>query len=329
MRLLTEPEIRRLVSLDRDVVETVRGALTALSVGGIEMPPVLSLHLPHCRGEVDVKTAFVPGLPRLAIKISAGFFNNPALGLPSLTGLMAVLDARTGLPTALLLDNGYLTDVRTAAAGAVAADVLARGDARIAAVLGTGMQAWMQIAALQLIRPLEEVRVWGRRPNATAALVDRIKHELCIAAVTVEDPRRAVQGANIIVTATPSDTPLLRWEWLTPGQHITAMGSDAPYKNELEPAIVARADRYVPDRLSQCAALGELRVAIAAGLVLPDRDFPELGQVARGAAPGRADRAEITVCDLTGLGVQDTAIANLAVLRAEQAGSGTLIDTAG
>jgi ornithine cyclodeaminase len=130
-----------------------------------------------------------------------------------------------------------------------------------------------------------------------------------------------VEQSDIVVTTTPSTKPLIEADWLRPGQHVTAMGSDAEHKNELAPAVLVRADLYVADRASQCAVLGELHHAIAAGLVAADAKVPELGQVIAGQHPGRRDERAITVCDLTGTGVQDTAIATLARRRAEQAGT--------
>src|SRR5690606_5531410 len=136
------------------------------------------------------------------------------------------------------------------------------------------------------------------------------------------EARTAIDGADIIVTTTPAERPILMADWLQPGQHVTAMGSDAEHKNELDPAALAGCD-YVADRLSQTRKLGELHHAIAAGLVGADRDFPELGQVIAGQVPGRSSRDAITIADLTGTGVQDTAIATLARQRAAAAGAGT------
>ena len=325
IRILTEREVRGRVTLDNEVVDAIRGAFVALSVGGVEMPPILSLRVLRYSGEVDVKTAFVPEIPHIAVKISPGYFENPRIGLPSLNGLIVMRDATSGIVSAILLDNGYLTTVRTAAAGAVAADLLARRSARTAAVLGTGVQAWQQVQALRIVRPIEEVRVWGRRVDAARSMAERLCCENGVAARAFDDPRQAVRDADVIVTATPSEVPVLKWTWLAPG-HITAMGSDAPYKNELDPAILANADRYVPDRLSQCLRLGELRAAAAVALVPADRKFPELGDVLRGAAPGRVSDGDITVCDLTGTGVQDTVIADLALRRAQAAMVGALLD---
>lgn len=327
VRVLTERDLRALVTLDNDVVETIAAAFRRLAQGGVEMPPILSLRVPEHHGEVDVKTAYVPGIAHVAVKISPGFFDNPKLGLPSLNGLMVGLDARTGLLAALLLDNGYLTDVRTAAAGAVAAQALARPDSRIAAVLGTGMQARLQIRALALVRPLQAVRVWGRRIDAARKLAATLSGDLGFAVEAVASAQDAVRGADIVVTATPAEQPILQAAWLEPGQHITAMGCDAPYKNEIEPAIVAAAAPYVPDRLAQCVRAGELRSAIAAGVVAADQKFAELGEVLNGFAEGRQSPESITLADLTGTGVQDTAIAALTILRAEAAGVGTIIET--
>jgi ornithine cyclodeaminase len=145
MIILTEAELRAVVKLDRDVVACIENAFHALATKAVAMPPILRLDIPEHRGEVDVKTAYVPGLDGFAIKISPGFFDNPKIGLPSTNGMMVLLSAKTGLVQALLLDNGYLTDVRTAAAGAVAAKHLSRPDASVAAIFGAGMQARLQL----------------------------------------------------------------------------------------------------------------------------------------------------------------------------------------
>ena len=240
---------------------------------------------------------------------------------------MVLLSARTGLVQALLLDNGYLTDVRTAAAGAVAADCLARPDARIATIFGAGMQARMQLEALTLVRPIREARIWARDFNKAASLADFLTKELGIAVLPIAEARSAVEGSDIIVTTTPSTEPLLMADWIVPGQHVTAMGSDAEHKNEVDPALVGRADLYVADRLSQTAVLGELHHAIAAGLVAQSQLLTEIGDVISGKAGGRASPKCITYADLTGTGIQDTAIATLAFSRASAARAGTAFDS--
>jgi ornithine cyclodeaminase len=320
--ILAEQELRRQVRLDEVAVRCVEQAFAALATGKVVLPPILRLDIVEHHGEVDVKTAYVPGLDSFAIKISPGFFDNPKLGLPSLNGLMVLLSARTGLVEALLLDNGYLTEVRTAAAGAVAAQHLARRDARRAAILGSGAQARLQLEALTLVRPIESAALWARRREQSEDTARSLSDRLGIPVRAAASAAEAVVDADVIVTTTPATAPVLKAEWLRPGQHVTAMGSDAEHKNELEPAVLTRADLYVCDRVAQCARLGELHHAVAAGIVEADAPWPELGQIIAGARPGRRADDEITVCDLTGTGVQDTAIAVLAHACCKAAGAG-------
>ena len=319
--ILTEADLRAFVPLDLNAIACVEDAFRALATRAVAMPPILRLDIPEHRGEVDVKTAHIPGFDHFAIKISPGFFGNPALGLPSTNGMMVVLSARTGLVQALLLDNGYLTDVRTAAAGAVAARHLARPEAAVAAILGAGMQARMQLQALSLVRPIRAVRVWARDPSRAATFAAEAGAALGLPVRAAGTVAEATRGADLVVTTTPAERPILTASDLSPGAHVTAMGSDAEHKNEIAPALLARA-HYVADRLAQTRRLGELHHAIAAGAVAADAAFPELGQIVAGEAPGRTDAAQITLADLTGTGIQDTAIAALALIRAARAGAG-------
>lgn len=323
IRILTEADLRSLVPLDADAIACVEAGFAALATDAVAMPPILRLDIQAHRGEVDVKTAYVPGFASFAIKISPGFFDNPKLGLSSLNGLMVVLSAKTGLVEALLLDNGYLTDVRTAAAGAVAAKYLARETSSIATIFGAGVQARLQLKALTLVRPIREARIWARDAAKAEDAARELSAELGIAVSAVRDGATAADGADIVVTTTPSETPVLLRSFVSPGAHVTAMGSDAEHKNEVDPALVATADLYVADRLSQTRLLGELRHAIRAGLVPADAPFPELGGVVAKIHRGRPSPEAITFADLTGTGVQDTAIAALALSRAIAAGAGT------
>lgn len=316
--ILTERDLRALVPLDLVAINCVEDAFRALATKPVAMPPILRLDIPENRGEVDVKTAYVPGLDHFAIKISPGFFGNPEIGLPSTNGMMVVLSARTGLVQALLLDNGYLTDVRTAAAGAVAARHLGRKDSTTAAIIGAGLQAELQAVALTMVHPVRTFRIWARNGEKAAALCARLASRgfRATAHGSVED---ATAGADIVVTTTPATSPVLRDA--SRGQHITAMGSDAEHKNEVAPTLLAKVT-YVADRLSQTRILGELRHAIAAG-TLPDTFVgTELGQVIAGLADGRTGPDQITLADLTGTGIQDTAIAALAMNRSRAAGVG-------
>jgi len=307
IRIVTEAELREVVALDVALVEVIERAFVALASGRVVMPPILSMELAEANGEVDVKTAHIPGFDGFAIKVSPGFFDNPKIGLPSLNGLMILFSAKTGLVEAVFLDNGHLTDLRTAAAGAVAARHLAPQRVETAGVIGTGVQARLQIEAAHLVRPFGQVLVHGRDADRARACADEIAARLGIRAEVAPDREALVRASQLVVTTTPARAPLIEADWLHPGLHITAMGSDQPGKTEIAPEALARADLYVCDRVSQCATSGELEAARAAGL-MPD-DPPELGRIIAGDHPGRTSPDQVTICDLTGTGAQDTAIA--------------------
>jgi len=189
MRILTEADLREIISLDLETIACVENAFRALAGGEVRMPPILRLDIPAHRGEVDVKTAYIPNLDSFAIKISPGFFNNPSIGLPSTNGLMIQFSAKTGLIEALLLDNGYLTDVRTAAAGAVAAKYLARDDAHIATIFGAGMQAKLQLQALALVRPITRARIWAREYDKAEHAARQLRDMLGIPVQAIREAR--------------------------------------------------------------------------------------------------------------------------------------------
>ncbi|WP_291727558.1 ectoine utilization protein EutC [Leisingera sp. F5] len=323
IKILTETDLRNLVPLDSDAVDCVEQGFTTLAGGRVVMPPIMTLPVSDHNGEVCVKTAYVPGISSFAMKMSPGFFDNPKLGLPSTTGLMVVFSSRTGILEALLLDNGYLTDVRTAAAGAVAARHLAREDAAHVCIIGAGVQAKMQLKAMTLVRGIKSAVIWARDTAKAEAAAASLREELGLETSVSTDIREAVLSADIVVTTTPAAEPLIKAEWLQPGQLVIAMGSDQEHKCELEPAYLTKADLYVPDSQAQCAVKGELRSAIEAGLIPESCIFTELGDITAGKAAGRHSDSDLIIADLTGTGVQDTVIATLAGSRADAAGAGT------
>lgn len=322
--ILTEAELRACVTLDRGAVDIVEQAFAALGRGGVVMPPILSMAIAEKHGEVDVKTAYVPGLPAFAIKVSPGFFDNPKKGLPSLNGLMMLLDSETGIVRAVLLDNGYLTDVRTAAAGGVAARHLAPHGVETVGIIGAGVQAELQARALRLERDYRRLLVWARDAGKVAAHAAKMREALGIEVEIAASREALVRASQVVVTTTPSTEPLIEAAWLHPGLHITAMGSDAPNKNELAPEVLT-AGRFVCDRTSQSATVGELRTAIAAGILPADHVPDELSAICAGLKPGRQSEDEVTICDLTGTGVQDTAIATHALRVALARGFGQIV----
>jgi ornithine cyclodeaminase len=190
------------------------------------------------------------------------------------------------------------------------------------ALIGAGEQAALQLQALRLVRPIDEVRVWARDMRKAKAFSDGLARDSGLAVTPCSSIDAVLEGVDIAITCTPSREPLIEPRHLHPGLHITAMGSDAEHKNEISPQALAAIDCYVADRLSQTRVLGELHHALAAGTVRDDLTLMELGQVLAGQQPGRSDTTQVTLCDLTGTGAQDTAIANLAFERARAAGKG-------
>jgi len=325
VHVLTEHELRDAVGFGDDELAAVEAVYPLISTGRAAMPPIMRLDVPEHNGEIDVKSAYLPEHDGIAVKVSAGFFDNPARGLPSLGGLIVVLDAETGAPRAALFDNGYLTDLRTALAGAVAASHLARADAASVAVLGAGVQARLQAEAVTLVRPVERVMVWARRRRRAADLASELRDALGVRAEACDSPAMAAAAADILITTTPATSPLVDVDMLRPGLHVTAVGSDAEHKQELHAGVVDAADRVVCDHVGQSCRLGELRVAVAAGFDA-GRAVP-LGAVIDGTAEGRTSGDQVTICDLTGTGAQDTAIATLAVRRCVAAGTGVRVAT--
>jgi len=324
IKILTEAELRAQISLNQAAIDCVESAFHALATKSVVMPPIMRLDIVENNGEIDVKTAYIPGLDSLAIKISPGFFDNPKLGLPSVNGLMVLFSTKTGLVESLLLDNGFLTDIRTAAAGAVAAKYLSRANAKHAAIIGAGVQGCLQLEALTLVRDIESATIWARDFDKAEKAAEQMKSKLGFEVIPCQTIAETVEDADIIVTTTPSTKPLLNKENIKPGQHITAMGSDSEHKNEIDPAILAdERVNYFCDRLSQTRVLGELQMAIEQGLIEASAEFPELGQVIAGQQPARQNETEITLCDLTGTGIQDTAIATLAYQLCLQNKAGT------
>ncbi|MBB3189516.1 cyclodeaminase [Halomonas cerina] len=311
MQLYHHDAIEHAVRLDHDALAAVEAGFAALGRGEVVQPPILSMAIEEANGEVDVKTAHIRGAERFAIKVSPGFFDNPRLGLPSLNGLMLVFSARTGLVEAVLFDEGYLTMVRTALAGAIAAKHLARENSRRVTVLGAGEQARRQVAALRLVRDIDCVDVWARRREGAEAYAEAMR-ATGLEVVVHDDIPAACARADIIVTTTPSRTPLLQARDLPEGVHVTAMGSDSPDKRELDASVLTRADAFVCDTRAQSETNGELKVF--AGTEVPFK-VHELGRMIAEGQRLRLTEATITVCDLTGTGVQDTAIAGFALSR--------------
>ena len=324
IKILTETELRNTIPLDIKVIDCIESAFSELASGKVIMPPILSMPIKEYNGEIDVKTAYLPGINSFALKASPGFFDNPKIGLPSTSGLMILFSCKTGVLEALLLDNGYLTDIRTAAAGAVAARHLSRIDSSNVCIIGAGTQAKLQLTALNLVRPIQYANIWARNFEKASLVAEELSIKLGFQVQASNNISEAVKNADIVVTTTPSTEPILKSDWLHPGLHITAMGADQHTKNELDPQCLKLADLYVADSISQTIKQGELRAALDAKIISSEENFPELGKIINNTEKGRSSPKDITIVDLTGTGAQDTAIATYALKKAVEQGAGEI-----
>jgi ornithine cyclodeaminase len=289
-----------------DLLPLIEAGFVAYSRGLSVVPPVGELVFEDPPGDVHIKYGYIKGGDIYVVKIASGFADNPKRGLPSGDGLMLVFDQRTGVLQAALLDEGYLTNLRTAVAGAVVARYLAPRDVSAVGILGAGVQGRMQLDWLRRVRRFDEAVVWGVDEDELALF----RRDMEGPGLTIRTTLRAEEvaaAANLIVTCTPATRPLLRAEWIRPGTHISAIGSDTAAKQELDAAILARADLVVVDSLSQSELRGEVFRAVSAGAIGRER-LVELGRVIEDPGLRRASADEITVADLTGVAVQDIQI---------------------
>jgi len=296
MRIIEEAAIRAVVSLD-DAQQAVHDAFCALAMGEVLAPDEMAMKFDH-GGELHVKGAYLGG-PTIAFKAATGGF--PGGGN---SGFTAVIDARTGAPTAILSDGGWLTEIRTAAASAVSAQALARPNARRLAILGGGFQAAFQVAALRNIFEFDSVTIWSRTQE-TAEHFAAVNHAEVAGTVG-----HAVQDADIVVCCTPSRQPLVHATMLKPGTHLIAMGADMAGKRELAADVLDEAALITVDSHDITERVGELQH----GPHHVERAVT-LGDVLIGRSPGRGAVEDLTVTDLCGLGVQDAAMAQLVMSR--------------
>ncbi|MBS3825507.1 cyclodeaminase [Candidatus Bipolaricaulota bacterium] len=316
VKILSEDEIRQSVTLDEQSIEVVEEGFSRLEDSEVHLPPIMMIEVPEHRGEVDVKSAHIQGYDSFAVKIASGFFENAEKGLPTGSGMMVLISAETGFPQAVLLDNAYLTNLRTGAAGAVVASYLAPEEIHQAGVIGSGVQARFQIRALREVRDFDKLAVYSRNPDNVEKYAREMEEELECEIIKAKTPEQVVVSSDFVVTTTPAKEPYLRGEWIHPGLHITAMGSDTENKQELFPDVFSNSDYTVCDRKSQCFRLGELHYAREAGILTEEDEITELGEITSGRKPGRTEQEQTTVCDLTGVGIQDTAIASFAYQQA-------------
>ena len=311
----TRTEIEKVIR-PAEVIVAMERAFVAYSRGEAVVPPVVQLEFEEPPGDCHIKYGYLKGGQTFTVKIATGFWKNPAHGLPSSNGVVLVFRSRTGELLTILQDEGYLTDIRTAAAGAVAAKYLAPPDLDCIGIIGSGTQAHLQLEYLKQVTPCRCVLLWARsRERAHTFRVDGFEIEV------VSSVKALAQEARLIVTTTSSSKWLLGVADIRPGTHITAVGADGGGKHELEPRLFAVCVLCVVDSLSQCARFGDSSYAIGQNWICAE-DLIELGTLIADPAIRRRSTADITIADLTGVAVQDIAIAELALSRLASAAAG-------
>jgi len=316
--LLREADVREVLAMP-ELMEAMESALKAFSAGQVTQPVRTAFEVPAGPGFFGLMPAYLHDPPALGAKLVTVFHGNERRGLTSHLGTILLLDPETGA-TLSIMDGRYITAVRTAAVSAVAARYLARRNASTLGIIGSGVQARTHLEALGLVRSLREVRAW----SPTAANLARFVAEAPVvrAAASAEE---AVHGADLIVIATASSTPVLQSDWVADGAMVISLGAYRPNMREMDPKLTARARLYVDSRAAALQESGDVLLGIQEGRFTASHIVAEVGEVAAGKAPGRGTDREVTIFKSLGMAVEDVAAAKLVYDHARELGKGTEI----
>ena len=324
--LLTEKEVRQLLSID-EVMKAVESAFREKGLGNVQMPAKLYLFYNKYNGDLRAMPSYLEELDISAVKVvNVHPDNRVKYDLPTVMATIVLIDPKNGAPLAIM-GGTAITDMRTGAAGGVAAKYLARKDSKTVGLVGAGAQAKTQLMALlSLYGEIEEVRVWSRTKSTRDAFVAEMKLAGNVAKMAATDEvRDAVEGADIVVTTTPSRKPIVMSDWVEDGTHFSCIGADAPGKEELDPEILKRA-KIIVDDWEQASHSGEINVPLSKGMITRQNIWAEIGEVVAGLKPGRTSQDEITIFTSTGLAVQDAVTAELAYKKAATKGIGKFVE---
>ena len=301
--LLRKEEVRSLLKIEA-VIASVEEGYKAYSAGKTIQPQIVSIELPEQNGEMDIKAGYSRNTGMISVKCASGFYDNQDKGtFPNSMSTVLLFNGDTGFPVCIM-DGSLITGIRTGAAGAVSARLLARKDSSAAAVIGTGEQARMQILALKAVMDIKTVRIFGRSHEKMEAYQKEMSAQTDCLIELCANPEEAVKYADIIITATPSKSPIVKREWVRPGTHIIAVGADMEGKQELEATLFQNA-RIIVDHIDQCITRGETQNPLRFGLIEETDIDCEIGQILLGFKKGRTNDQEITIFDMTGMAVQD------------------------
>lgn len=318
--LLSEADVRAVLSMDA-LIDATETALNAFSAGGVRQPLRSVVEVGQGHAFFGSMPAYVERPAALGTKLVTVYHSNLDRGLPSHLATIVLLDPETGGLQAIL-DGRYITEARTAAASAVSTKYLARPDARVLGIIGSGVQARSHLEALLRVRSFERIQIWSRDPKHVAAFIDETAPQIAAQLVPASSARDAVQGADVIALVSAAREPVVRREWIAEGTHLCAVGACRPDQREMDTALVRDARVYVDSVAGALAEAGDLVIPIREGAIDASHIVAEVGNVVGGRAKGRRSATEITVFKSLGMAVEDVAAARLAWERASERGLG-------
>lgn len=327
MRIISESVVNRAVSM-REAIEAMRAAFIDLSTGRADVPIRQVIVPGRHEGQTLIMPGYLAGIDALATKIVSLRPGNPEKGLPLIYGIVLLIDAATGR-TLAVIDGRSLTAIRTGAASGLATDLLARGDSATLALFGAGVQAATQLSAVLAVRPIERIFVYARRRDGVENFIGKMRDRIDgrVELIAAGSASEAVRAADVVCTATTSETPVFDGEDLKAGTHVNAVGSFTPRMQEVDFATLRRSARIVVDSIPAAMhEAGDLIQAIDAGVISVDDIRDEIGQIAAGLKPGRTSEDEITYFKSVGNAAQDVALAEIIHRRAIELGLGIEVD---
>jgi alanine dehydrogenase len=320
-RLLTEQHVHSLLPM-ADLIPAMESALAKFSSGEVLQPVRTVLTVGPTKAYYGLMPAYIPAPASMGAKLVTVFGENHNKGLPSHLATILLLDPDTGALIAIM-DGRYITEARTAAVSAVSARFLAKAQASTLALIGSGVQARSHLEALQHVRQLKEVRVWSPRRQSREQFIADMSPRFGIPIHEAESAEAAARGADLVVLATASKTPVVESDWVEPGAHVMCVGACRPDQREMAPALVKRSRLYVDSRAASLVESGDVVMNIADGLFDKTHVRGEIGELVLGRVPGRTSDADVTVFKSLGMAVEDVVAADLVFRRASETGAGT------
>lgn len=320
---LTRSDVESVLKME-EAIQAVENAFKEKAEGTVQMPGRAWLYFKEYGGDLSLLSAYLQKMGIAGMKVDGYNLNNPKQGLPTITAVVILNDPKTSFPISIM-DGASITGMRTGAVGAVAAKYLARKDSKVVCIIGAGVQGRFQLIGLNEVFNIEKAKVYDMYIDASKKYVAEMSKKLNISIEPCSDARKAVEGSDIIVTVTPSRKPIVMEEWVQPGVHINAIGSDEPGKEELDPNILTKA-KIVVDDYGEATHRGEINVPLSKGIIKSEDLHAELAEVVTGKKEGRVSNDEITIFDATGLAIEDVAVAWEAYKKAKDKKLGTSKD---